>query len=64
MYQKFFQGVMKKFGISSPDELDDDKKKEIFNYVDKNYQNEKRNRLGGYVIYVKVYNNNIEKVVK
>ena len=26
-------------------------------------QNEKRNRLGGYVIYVKVYNNNIEKVL-
>jgi hypothetical protein len=31
---------MKKFGISSPDELDDDKKKEFFNYVDKNYEAE------------------------
>ena len=50
---------MKKFGISSPDELDDDKKKEFFNYVIKT--TDKRNRLGGYVIYVKVYNNNIEK---
>ena len=42
-YEKFFQGAMKKFGISSPDELDDDKKKEFFNYVDKNYsaKNEK-----------------------
>ena len=30
--------TMKKFGISSPDELDDDKKKEFFNYVDKNYK--------------------------
>ena len=37
-YEKFFQAAMKKFGISSPDELDDDKKKEFFNYVDKNYQ--------------------------
>ena len=37
-YEKFFQGAMKKFGISSPDELDDDKKKEFFNYVDKNYK--------------------------
>ena len=38
-----FQKAMKKFGISSPDELDDDKKKEFFNYVDKNYsaKNEK-----------------------
>ena len=37
-YQKFFQAAMKKFGISSPDELDDDKKKKFFNYVDKNYK--------------------------
>ena len=40
-YEKFFQGAMKKFGISSPDELDDDKKKKFFNYVDKNYQAKK-----------------------
>ena len=37
-YEKFFQAAMKKFGISSPDELDDDKKKEFFNHVDKNWQ--------------------------
>ena len=37
-YEAFFQSAMKKFGISSPDELDDDKKKEFFNYVDKNYK--------------------------
>ena len=37
-YEKFFQGAMKKFGISSPDELKDDKKKAFFNYVDKNYK--------------------------
>ena len=37
-YEKFFQGAMKKFGISSPDELDDDKKKDFFNYIDKNWQ--------------------------
>ena len=39
-YEAFFQSAMKKFGISSPDELDDDKKKEFFNYVDKNYEAE------------------------
>ena len=31
---------MKKFGISSPEEIDDDKKKEFFNYIDKNYSGE------------------------
>ena len=40
-YEQFFQSSMKKFGISSPDELEDDKKKEFFNYVDKNYKAKK-----------------------
>ena len=39
-YKEFFQKV-KKFGISSPDELDDEKKKKFFNYVDANYKGEK-----------------------
>ena len=38
-YEAFFQSAMKKFGIKSPDELEsDEKKKEFFNYVDKNYK--------------------------
>ncbi len=37
-YQKFFNAALKKFGVSSPDELDDDKKKDFFNHVDKNWQ--------------------------
>jgi len=37
-YEEFFQAAMKKFGIKSPTELDDEKKKEFFNYVDKNYK--------------------------
>ena len=37
-YEEFFQKAMKKFGISSPDELgSDEEKKKFFNYVDKNY---------------------------
>ena len=40
-YKAFFNSAMKKFGISSPDELDDDKKKKFFNYVDKNYKAKK-----------------------
>ena len=37
-YQDFFAGAMKKFGIKSPAELDDEGKKKFFNYVDKNFQ--------------------------
>lgn len=37
-YQDFFQSVLKKFGVESPAELDDEKKKEFFNYVDKNWK--------------------------
>ena len=36
-YQAFFKKALKKFGVESPAELDDEKKKEFFNYVDKNY---------------------------
>ena len=36
-YQKFFNAALKKYGVSSPDELDDEKKKEFFNYIDKNW---------------------------
>ena len=37
-YEKFFRAALKKFGVSEPDELDDDKKKDFYNYVDKNWQ--------------------------
>ena len=38
-YQKFFQSALKKFGVDSPADFKDDaKKKEFFNYVDKNYK--------------------------
>ena len=36
-YEKFFRASLKKFGVKSPAELDKDKKKDFFNYVDKNY---------------------------
>ena len=39
-YQKFFNAALKKYGVSSPDELDDDKKKEFFDYIDKNWSGE------------------------
>ena len=40
-YQKFFNAALKKFGVSSPAELEGDKKKEFFDYVDKNYEADK-----------------------
>jgi hypothetical protein len=37
-YQKFFKDALKKFGVNEPDELDDDKKKDFYNYVDANWE--------------------------
>ena len=37
-YKAFFMKALKKFGVKSPAELDGDKKKEFFDYVDKNYE--------------------------
>ena len=38
-YQKFFQSALKKFGIKSPAELEDDEaKKKFFDYVDANWK--------------------------
>ena len=39
-YQKFFNSALKKFGVKSPAELEGDKKKEFFDYVDKNWTGE------------------------
>ena len=43
-YQAFFQKALKKFGVSSPAELDDAKKKEFFDYVDKNWTGKKEEK--------------------
>ena len=40
-YQAFFDKALKKFGVKSPAELEGDKKKEFFDYVDANYEAEK-----------------------
>lgn len=40
-YEQFFKSAMKKFGIKSPADLDDDEKKKFFNYVDANFKAEK-----------------------
>ena len=50
-YQKFFNSLLKKFGVKSPAELDDDKKKEFYDAIDKgwdgdNEKPEKNERYG------------------
>jgi hypothetical protein len=37
-YQAFFNKALKKFNVKSPAELEGDKKKEFFDYIDKNYE--------------------------
>jgi len=37
-YRKFFKSTMRMFGVESPKELSDKKKKEFFNYIEKNYK--------------------------
>lgn len=37
-YKKFFMAALKKFGVTEPDQLTGDKKKEFFNYIDKNWK--------------------------
>ena len=37
-YTKFFNDALKKFDVKSPAGLDDDKKKDFFNYIEKNYK--------------------------
>ena len=36
-YKKFFKSALDKFGATEPDQLDGEKKKDFFNYVDKNW---------------------------
>lgn len=41
-YKAFFNAALKKFGVDSPADFDsEEKKKEFFDYIDKNYKGEK-----------------------
>jgi hypothetical protein len=41
-YQAFFKKALEKFGVSSPADFDsEEKKKEFFDYIEKNYKGEK-----------------------
>lgn len=45
-YKKFFKSALKKFGVSSPGDLEGDKKKEFYDYVDKNWKSDKEKETG------------------
>jgi hypothetical protein len=40
-YQEFFQKKLDKYGVKSPEDLDDEKKKKFFDEVDKDWKGEK-----------------------
>ena len=40
-YQKFFQGKLKKYGVKSPSQLADSKKKEFFAAIEREWKGEK-----------------------
>ena len=45
-YTKFFNAALKKFGVKSPADFKDDaKKKEFFNYIDKNFKGDHEEEL-------------------
>jgi len=45
-YEKFFMAALDKFGVKSPSQFsDENKKKEFFNYVDKNYKGKSENTM-------------------
>ena len=45
-YQKFFKSALKKFGVTEPDQLKGNKKKEFYNYVDKNWKSDAEKETG------------------
>jgi len=43
-YQEFFRSMMKKWGIKSPNELDDEEKKKFFDDVSKEWKKRKNKK--------------------
>jgi hypothetical protein len=40
-YELFFQKALAKFGVDSPEDLDDNEKKKFFDYIDQNWKADK-----------------------
>ena len=58
-YQKFFQKALKKFGVNSPSELSGKKKKEFFEYVDKNWKGKDEQKVDG---RTKAYRSTVKRI--
>lgn len=43
-YQKFFKKALDKFGVEDPGDLEGDKKKEFYDYVDDNWESEEEDK--------------------
>jgi hypothetical protein len=67
-YQKFFQMAMKKFNINTPAELKDAaKKKEFFDYVDKNYKGKDEMNEAEYAVdfkYMKPFTQDLQQAIR
>ena len=44
-YMKFFAGKLKKYGVKSPSELDDEKKKKFFNEIEKDWTHDSKEEV-------------------
>jgi hypothetical protein len=44
-YMKFFAGKLKKYGVKSPAELDDEKKKKFFNEIEKDWKHDSKEEV-------------------
>lgn len=63
-YQEFFKKAMAKFGISSPADLKDpEKKKNFFNYIDKNYKAKDEVSEGTYLMSNPETKSKVEMVI-
>jgi len=51
-YMKFFNSLLKKFGVDSPSELSGDKKKKFFNAVDKGWEGDDPSDANEHTIYL------------
>ena len=44
-YEAFFRNALKRFNVTDPDQLEDDKKKEFYNYVNSNWESKEEKDL-------------------
>lgn len=63
-YQKVFRAALKKFGVEEPDELEGDKKKEFFDYVDSQWKSDKEEMNESEMTIVEDFKKELRSAVK